>query len=179
MKTRIILIALVLLLIVGALAFFFMRPKEVTGPAPEPGNPFANAVSEPSSPIVAPTTLRETPLQNGTSVQIPDPTRIPQEEGHTPAQGYVIAGGYDQSFRIIFYPAVPGGKDRFLVAINREPLSASRSEAEASLRAYTGLTNPALCQLVDIQVWVNKDVNVQYAGRDIGLSFCEGAERLP
>lgn len=178
MKLRIALIALVLLLIAGAAVFFFTRDTDVA-PLPEPGDPFAHAVSEPSSPIVTPTTLRQTPLRNGSYAQIPDPTVIPQEEGHTPAQGYVIAGGYDKSFRILFYPAVPGGKDRFLVAINREPLSASRLEAEAALRAYTSLSNPALCQLVDIQVWVNKDVNEQYAGRDIGLSFCEGAERLP
>lgn len=178
MKLRILVIGLLILLLLGGVLHFVMRPKE-EAPLPDPGNPFQNAVSEPSSPIVAPTTLRQTPLRNGTYAQIPDPTLIPQEEGHTPVQGYVIAGGYDKSFRAIFYPAQAGGKDRFLIAINAEPLSQSRSEAEAALRSYTGLSNPALCQLTDIQVWVNKDVNEQYAGRDIGLSFCEGAERLP
>lgn len=178
MKLKIAIAAALALLALGALLFIFLRPAQEL-PPPDPGNPFQNAVSEPSSPIVAPEAMRQTPLRNGSYAQIPDPTLIPQEEGHTPAQGYVIAGGYDQAFRVLFYPAQSGGRDRFLVAINREPLSASRLEAEAALRAYTGLANPSLCQLVDIQVWVNKDVNVAYAGRDIGLSFCEGAERLP
>ena len=66
----------------------------------------------------------------------------------------------------------------FTVALMREPLSATRRQAESDLMQKLGITTQEMCGLRYV-VLVSFDVNEGYAGRNLGFSFCPGAVRLP
>ncbi len=121
---------------------------------------------------VAPSTLT-LQLRDNRIVRVPDFTRR-QPAWANASSGYQVAGSEDAAFHILFYP----DGSYFNVSLLELPLRTSRSEAEAALRSVLRLSSVDLCQL-SIQVGVPASVSASYAGRDLGLSFCRGAMRLP
>ncbi len=86
---------------------------------------------------------------------------------------YAVSLNYDkpdQRFSITYYTQM----DSYTVALLAEPLGEVRTEAEQYLLQKTGLSEIKLCQEVGYVGTVDS-VNAQYAGRNLGFSFCEGA----
>jgi hypothetical protein len=66
----------------------------------------------------------------------------------------------------------------FNVVISQEPIGEARVQAERYLMQFLRLTQDQMCAL-DYTVSVLNSVNSQYAGENIGFSFCPGAVKLP
>jgi hypothetical protein len=66
----------------------------------------------------------------------------------------------------------------FNIALLQEPIGPVRMEAEQYLMMRLGISHGQMCQL-DYMVSVPVQVNSQYAGTNLGFSFCPGAIPLP
>jgi len=66
----------------------------------------------------------------------------------------------------------------FNIGLFKEPIGEVRLAAEQFLMADLGITQAQMCQL-NYMVSVPDSVNSQYAGRNLGFSFCPGATVLP
>lgn len=119
-------------------------------------------------------------LRDGSTIAIPEV--ILKTEATTQAGSSVfrdIAGGDKSSYRISY---LPYDKDisqiEINILLNTTPLSQARLEAERTLRGTLGATNEQLCKM-DVSVNVFRWVDETYAGRKLGLSFCNNAISLP
>ncbi len=66
----------------------------------------------------------------------------------------------------------------FSIALLQEPIGTVRAVAEQYLIEHLGITQSQMCQL-NYTLSVPNSVNSQYAGKDLGFSFCPGATVLP
>ena len=66
----------------------------------------------------------------------------------------------------------------FNIALLQEPIGTTRLAAEQYLMTHLGISQNQMCQL-NYMVSVPNRVNSQYAGRNLGFSFCPGATKLP
>lgn len=66
----------------------------------------------------------------------------------------------------------------FNIALLQEPIGEERGEAEQYLMAHLGIPQNQMCQL-NYTISVPDRVNSQYAGKNLGFSFCPGATVLP
>lgn len=57
------------------------------------------------------------------------------------------------------------------ISLRSEPLDFARQQAERDLLRVTGLEEAEIC-LLTIQVTTPRTVSLEYAGRNLGLSFC-------
>jgi hypothetical protein len=80
----------------------------------------------------------------------------------------------DGSYASAYYYTEDGG---MIILLTREPLALSRSLAEQQLKDRLGLSEDAMCEL-EVLVQTNRFVNLNYAGRNLGLSFCSGSVAL-
>lgn len=65
----------------------------------------------------------------------------------------------------------------FIITLYEEPLADSRKQAEEFLLQYLGVNEQKLCQL-KYMVSVPNRVSTNFAGMDLGFSFCPGAVAL-
>ena len=66
----------------------------------------------------------------------------------------------------------------FNIALLQEPIGITREEAQQYIMAHLGITENQMCRLnymISVPYWVNS----QYAGKNLGFSFCPGATVLP
>lgn len=66
----------------------------------------------------------------------------------------------------------------FNIVLLQEPIGSVRAAAEQYLIAQLGITQAQMCQL-NYTLGTPNRVNSQYAGTDLGFSFCPGATVLP
>jgi hypothetical protein len=66
----------------------------------------------------------------------------------------------------------------FIITLTEEPIGQARLDAEQFLLTTLGLTQSQMCSL-NYLVGVTKYVSEQYAGKNLGFSFCPGATVLP
>ncbi len=66
----------------------------------------------------------------------------------------------------------------FLITLTKEPIGQARLDMEQFLSTTLGLTEQQMCSL-NYLVGVTVYVNPQYAGKNLGFSFCPGATALP
>jgi hypothetical protein len=163
---------LVILIVILGVVFFIRIAMHPATPQPVTENPFASStnttggnISGPSLPVT---------LTDGSRVAVPDFTKTPQPDWAGASAGYQVSGSEHADYQILFYPDNSG----FLISILKEPLGQSRLEAEKALRETLKLSDAQLCKLSS-QVSTSISVNEQYAGQDLGLSFCPGATKLP
>ena len=174
---RIYLISVILLLLLLLLALSF-RSSFTKSPTPEP-----TVTTFPASDGVSKNPIQESADQ--VLLQSRDGTPFPVRNFLNDADTYELSddGIYiigerseavvGQQYRI-FYDT---RDNSIIVSLRSEPLSISRDLAEAELRASTGLSATQLCNAL-IVVNVPREVSPTYAGRDLGLSFCQGSSRL-
>ena len=90
-----------------------------------------------------------------------------------------IAGGNNSDYHISYLPYnKENSQIQFNITLNALPLSKVRLEAEDVLREKLSVTNKELCKM-DISVYVFGWVDKNYAGRNLGLSFCDDTTVLP
>lgn len=113
-------------------------------------------------------------LRDGTPISVPNFTLEDQPEGASAENGYEVAGSGDSAYHILYMPE----DSYFLISLYEEPLGEVRRRAEAELRSTLRLSDAALCSL-NAEVLTTIDVNEQYSGQNLGLSFCAGSVVLP
>lgn len=90
-----------------------------------------------------------------------------------------IAGGDQYDYHISYLPYnKENSQVQFNITLNTLPLSKARLEAEDVLRVKLGVINQELCKM-DVSVYVFGWIDKNYAGQNLGLSFCDNAIPLP
>lgn len=177
MKYTLITATVILLVILGAILFFILRPtmqdEPVSAPQPDPFEQNEYTQGTPQTPT------REIPLSS-TQGTIMVPSFVegtPTLDLDAASYHYVT---YNQDYTPVdpAYGIVYGTDGSLSIGIFAEPLGASRLKAEARLRQLLSLSDAQLCSLT-VQVSVPASVNETLAGRNLGLSFCPGAAPLP
>lgn len=174
MKKPLLIIVLVVLLIAVSLWLVIAslsRPEETPPPENVPEFPTGGG-----GPVAGPSgTLTYTTA--GGSVAVADFRRSPGARS-IGSGNYLIepsaAPGMLKPYQLLFFEY----DGSFLISLAAEPLGAVRQEAERDLLSRLGVSESEACGL-PIMVTVPSDISGEYAGRDLGLSFCPGGVPLP
>lgn len=131
-----------------------------------------------SSTPYAPRTV-PIPLANGGTVMVKDfsVTAIPDKNN----KGISYLAGEDAGGVIAGTPYVIefiSSDYSFTIGLLQVPLGGTRKQAESDLMKQLGISAQEMCMLHYV-VLVPFDISEQYAGRNLGFSFCPGAVRLP
>jgi hypothetical protein len=116
-------------------------------------------------------------VHNGVTLEDPENKGNYYLAGNT---GYCYANGTCQNvgsttdFAIEYFPK----GNVFVVGLSTEPLGKVRTEAQTFLLNDLGITQAQACSL-NYSVMTADSVNEQYAGQNLGFSFCSGAVELP
>jgi hypothetical protein len=94
--------------------------------------------------------------------------------GYCPSDPQKCQAGSSTNFNI-FYNST---EQSFIIDLSEEPIGQTRLDMEQSLAATLGLTEQQMCSL-NYYVGVTRYVNSQFAGKNLGFSFCPGATVLP
>ena len=175
MKRTYIILGIVAVVLVAVLlvTFLVFNPKPSALPAGNSSNPFASSsesqtVASTSSPLL-PVTLKD-----GSTAVVPNFITKNQPPTANALVGYQVDNTAPDSYQTIYFTS----GSYFLITLNSEPLGEHRTEAENALRSELGLSDAQLCNL-NIGVFTPGFASEQYAGENLGLSFCPGAVPLP
>jgi hypothetical protein len=166
----ILLIVLGLALLSFGIYYFFDEGPSTGDGTPIDQNPFGTGGQDVTPGVQ---TLPIT-LKGGGVAHVPDFTKDNQPAIAGPDTGYQVAGNAEATYHILYFPE----DSYFLVSLFAEPLRLTREDAEEELRTKLKLTEPQLCAL-NIQVFTDFETSEFYAGKELGLSFCQGATYLP
>lgn len=158
-------LVIILILIIGWLAIF-----RSSNPVPS-GSNLSEPISFPNAGADGRLLIQ---LASGGSLQVPNFTQINQPPIAGPQTGYQVAGASESAYQILFFPE----DSYFLISLFEEPLGETRRAAETELQNTLKLSQQELCML-NSDVFTTIDVNEQYAGQDLGLSFCQQSVPLP
>ncbi len=185
MRRYLIIGSILLVLILIGFGLYFLFGREDTVPTPPGGTDFP--IVDPSQGGTIPVTkvndqngagvvVRDF-LTNGTTVE--DPANkgtyyLAGETGYCYPDGTCVRGAPATDFNIVYFPE----DDSFVIALLSEPLGAARVAAEQFMLETLGISEAQLC-ILNYYVSTDSYVNPQFAGKNLGFSFCEGATRLP
>ncbi len=169
-KSAIIILGVAVGLLIALLAFF-LYPSGAPTSTPIPGSgqntlPVAgSSVTTSGTPGPAMSPSIETLLQSSDIIKLgPD--------------DYLLAGTasrFEQQEYQITYHAPD---KTYTVSLTTEPLGQTRQDAEQRFLTLLGITEDQACAL-HVNVTTLYSVNQQYAGKNLGLSFCPYATVLP
>lgn len=178
MKTTYLIIGvIVVILIVGILAFFLLgNRKSVTPPAGgsvtfpsatstssgQSGNSASGNTISIASRGASNTVKVNDFIHNG--VTQPDPSN---------SGDYFLNTDYSE-FAIRYNSAT----QFFTIALDEEPIGQNRRDAEQFLMKSLGLNEDQMCNL-NYYLGTDEATNDQFAGKNLGFSFCPGATQLP
>lgn len=133
-----------------------------------------------SNKSITSASLGKLKLEDNSIVNIPELIIKNEAQIKTPSSVFRdIAGSYESNYLISYLPYnAENSQIEFNILLNALPLSKARLEAEDVLRAKLGVTNQELCKM-NVSVYVFKWVDENYAGENLGLSFCKNAVPLP
>ena len=119
-------------------------------------------------------------LKTGEAYKTPAEIIAIEEKNTLPDQSFRdLSGSESDNFSLAYLPYDKKlSQIEYNIWLNKKPLSGARLKAEESLRAITKLSNEKLCQL-DVFMWVPPEVDEEYTGQNLGLSFCPGSATLP
>jgi hypothetical protein len=181
-KTLVISIGAIIVIGLIALAFWLMG-----GSQSSPNNPSNGQITLPISNSTGQTT--NTTPSTGTSggtikakdfLNDPATVKDPINPGYY-YLGYHVNEGVPDSTATDSPPYIVeyiSSTQYFDIALLQEPIGTTRGEAEQYLMAHLGISETQMCQL-NYTVSVPDSVNSQYAGKNLGFSFCSGATILP
>lgn len=181
-----------LVIIVGSTVWYLAIPKTPAQTATS-----TPAVTLPASGSVAPTQATTTQAQGKLSIKSAAGGFIITNDfihnGVTIANtsnpgNYLLAGNLGHclsnpelcqaapvdNFSVYYY----GQSQVFNITLTKEPIGQARLDAENFLLQELGITKTQMCNL-DYSVGVTVYLNEQYAGKNLGFSFCPGATVLP
>ena len=179
-----IIAALFFLILIGIIAWLLFR-KDNTEKAPldevpygsvfpEPGNITSNGGGQ-TTPLGSVESLPVVRTRDGGAVTVRNFTK---DEFVYPVgtSGYSLTdtlSGVEPAYDI-FYSSTDGG---ILVALQQKPLRDARFRAEEELMRYLGVDRDELCDLA-ISIGVTIDIDQDLAGRELGVSNCNGSVPL-
>ncbi len=194
MNTKIIVTGLVLLAAAIAAIFWIMVPtaeedvQDTTNPpiVLPSGDPVPTGSGDPTTP--EPDALTVTAQNNvqimtndflANGVTIPDTSNpgrflLAGDLGYCVKEPQKCQAGTDMSYQIYYSTST----SMFSIALAEEPLGAVRSRAEQFLLTELGITESEMCQL-KYYLGTSAYINPQFAGKNLGFSFCPGATALP
>jgi hypothetical protein len=156
------------IILVGFVANFFLSVDEI-GQEQE-----QTILPEVELPELNPeSTTMLTKSKSGSIEVVNNITRLADNVG---SDTYIFAGGLQQPdprYVLTYYEEY----DYFQVSIEDSPLDQVRLLAEDELRMKLGVGNEVLCNL-NISVRTRIEVDYEMAGKELGLSFCEGSMPL-
>ncbi len=164
---------LALLIIIGTLVFISVRnsasPEAVgTGDVPGDALPVLPARDVPTGTKIT------TESRFGEAIEVNNVLRDADSVG---SDTFIFAGTLDEAtprFVLTYFEEY----DSFLVSLEARPLHQVRLEAEAELKRALGVPDIVICTL-NISVRTRGAVDMNYAGKELGLSFCQGSLVLP
>lgn len=186
MKRTLLIAALVFILAVVAVAIliYFLRPP--ADDLPSGGTTFPTATSTGQGGVPGATTV---PSRSGEPITVNDfIDNGVTEEDPTNAGNYYLAGknalcelasncysgAPADDFTIVYF----SNEQAFAIGLTKEPLGEARQHAEQFLIQTLGISQAGLCAL-NYFITTDTGTNAQFAGQNLGFSFCEGAVRLP
>lgn len=187
------LIIIVVLVLLGLISFWIIvgfGPKSISTSGPSGGN-----VALPTSGnIPAPTPNNSVQGQSSFTIMGTGGTTIPTRDflhapttGEYPTPGYFYLGYHAGSAGVVDKTATSSppyligyisSTQYFNIELLSEPIGTTRLAAEQFLMNNLGISQSQMCQL-NYMVSVPNSVNSQYAGKNLGFSFCPGATVLP
>ncbi len=183
MKKTIIIVIAVLVLIVGAsllwMFFFGAKSPAVSNVQPSgTGLPIAqNAIpTVTTGPVLNLPSASGGTLPANNFLTSPDTYPDPMNPGY-----YSLGYSVNQPDSISTPPFLIEYQSTtkfFAIALLREPIGPTRTRVEQYLEQHLGLSQNNLCNL-NYTLSVPNSVNEQYAGQNLGFSFCPGAVVLP
>ena len=178
-------IVVVLLVVAGTVWMLFL------GPAVDEQSPEITFPTSTTSPSTGerPMTTITIPARDGTPVTVLDFTarETTIEDVQNPGVLYVagspeyclIDGGCPKGADVDGVHVLYNANDQsFTVALLDEPLSEVRRSAEQFLLLALGVREAELCTL-DYYIGTDRGVSENYAGTNLGFSFCPGSVVLP
>lgn len=176
-----VLIAIVILAALAALAAAWVLSREAPAPDPSPEPSFPISGAPGGGMNVPGSATRTISAYDGRELIVQDflasadAKEDPVNEGYY-YLGYQPAG--DDPIDAPYLISYTEDGSHFNITILKEPIGATRQEAEASLKARLLVDEQALCGL-NYTVAVPYAINSVYAGINLGFSFCPGAVALP
>lgn len=182
------------IMITSALLLYIFYGRDFEQPAEQLPTPIQLPIGEPITPIQDhPTTQVQRTMsltdQNGNPIVVNDfiNNGITIQDMANPGRyllagnlGYCLANpeecqaGEARSYNIYFDSEMQS----FVMVIIEEPIGEIRHEMEQLLLSTLGITEMQLCSL-NYYVGVTSELNEQFAGKNLGFSFCPGAVVLP
>jgi hypothetical protein len=171
--------SLLLVLALGGFAYVFLTAEEPeTATEPSNSDPFGGLVSDYPDGSRDPGDYLTFRLSNGSTVSVPDFTKQDQPEW-AGENGYLVNGNPEGDYMTTYIPADgTGNPGSITVVLQAEPLGEKRLQAEEALQAQFRVTDEELC-LMGVSVFSQPGLSDVYDRRNLGLSFCPGAVRLP
>ncbi|MDO8407703.1 MAG: hypothetical protein Q7S95_00495 [bacterium] len=169
-KPAIIISGVVAVLLIAILAFFFY-PSSVPTSNPTSGSGQSSLPVAGSSATTSGTPGSTTSPSIESLLQSPDTIKLGPDD-------YLLAETASrfesQEYQITYH--VPD--KTYTVSLATEPLGETRQNAEQRFLSLLAVTEDQACAL-HVNVTTFYSVNQQYAGKNLGFSFCPGATVLP
>lgn len=184
MKRTVIIVSLIVLVLIVLIAagLYFLRPTPSATP-PDPTFPSAGGQGGALSQTMTLTSRSGEPIvvqdfiNNGVTERDtinPSQYNLAGKNALCELESDCYSGAASDTFDIVYFSE----EDAFAIGLTAEPLGAARISAEQFLMKTLGVSQDELCML-DYFVTTDVDVSEQYAGADLGFSFCPGAVKLP
>ncbi len=186
------LILSVLVIVVGILLFIKIQNANQSSSSIRPSSassfPISNTTNSSDQTTSKPETI-SVALENGNTVMANDfihngvTKEDPQNTGNyylAGSIGYCLSDGSCPSgatsteYHIVYFSQ----DQSFIISLISEPIGQARIDAEEFLLKTLGLNQQQLCKL-KYNVLTTSSVNSEYAGENLGFSFCPGAVALP
>jgi len=190
-KTLVLSIGIIIVIGLFVLAYRLTSPAGIVTQKPTTSSSTGQNAGFPVAiPIVSPAVTTSAPasqattsvgtVQTDTVIQDPATVKDPINPGYYYLGYHTSVGASDPTATnnppyIITYISAT---EYFNIALLQEPIGPVRLEAEQYLMAHLGISQSQMCQL-DYMVSVPVRVNSQFAGSNLGFSFCPGATVLP
>jgi hypothetical protein len=94
--------------------------------------------------------------------------------GYCMPDGTCPHGAEATDFHVVYYK----DQNAFIIPLLSEPLGTARKNAEQFMLRTLGVSEQQLCSL-NYQVLTTSYISANYAGQNLGFSFCPGAVQLP
>lgn len=166
MKKILILSAVVLLIVIAILGVWLTHRSSTPQTSGQPSVSFPSAGQQGTS-----TTSGSTDFTANPAVKADPNNQGYYFIGRAPTDAHQIG---DEPYQITYIAETK----YFNITLTQEPLGNSRQKAETYLMQLLGATKDQMCSL-NYAVYAPNDVNNQYAGTNLGFSFCPGAIQLP
>lgn len=184
-RIAIILSVLLVIGVIGLLAYLMLRPE------PEPEAP--GTTSFPSAGTGGQggqiTQLITVPARSGEPIAVNDfiTNGVTEQDPINPSQYYLAgknalcelesdcySGAPADDFDVVYF----SDEEAFAIGLTAEPLGQARRNAEQFLMQALGISEEEMCAL-NYFLTTDQGVSEQYAGADLAFSFCPGAVPLP